>query len=236
MKKLSFVLLLISSGFLAQAQMGITGGVNIAKYSYVSDRGPLLTFNAGLLYRKALAGRLVWQPSLTYSVKGAVVYPEIPIGSTNPNEKYENRLGYVQLAMPFYAGSDVGDAFRFDIGAGPYVAWLAQAKQTQKRYDGTEEKVSFRIGGKDNADFRPLDAGLRFGTGFVMGERLGFHVLYDLGLYNVNASSHQPALKVRTWSLDFSYYFKKGSGGKRSGGSRKGSSGRQSGGKSLGGF
>ncbi|TCZ70455.1 outer membrane beta-barrel protein [Flaviaesturariibacter aridisoli] len=232
----AFLPLLLAGG--AGAQVGLSGGLNIAKYSYVSDRGPLMSFNAGLVYRKALRGTMVWQPALTWSVKGATVYPAIPIGSTNPNEKYLNRLGFVQLAAPFYGGSSLGDGFRFDIGAGPYVGYLVQAKQTQKRYDGSEADVSFRVGGKDAADFTPFDAGLQFGTGFVMGSRLGFHVLYDLGLKNVNASSNQPALKMRTWSLNFSYYFRGGNGGRKSSGGRaSGGKRKNSGsGKGLGGF
>src|SRR5205823_6092491 len=143
-----------------------------------------------------------------------------PIGSTNPNEKYLNHINFVELSAPFYAGSSLGDLYRFDIGVGPYVAYMVQAVQTQKRYDGSEAKVNFRVGGKDAADFTPFDAGLQFGTGFVMGNRVGFHVLYDLGLKNVNATSSEPPLKMRSWSMNFSFYFNRGTGKRSSGGGK----------------
>lgn len=228
MRKIFVALATLLAAQAAVGQVGITGGFNIAKYDYVSDRGPLLSFNAGLTARKALGGSLVWAPSLTYTMKGATVYPVISgIGNI---EKYSNRIGYLQLAAPVYAGLSPAEAFRIDIGAGPYVAYAVRARQIQHNYDGTSTNVSFRIGGKDKADFRPLDAGLRFGAGWVWAGRLGFHVLYDLGLANVNATSSQPRLKMRTWSLNFSYFFaNEGGGRKRS--SRSGSSGGRLGGR-----
>jgi hypothetical protein len=214
MKKALLGFALLTFAHDASSQVGITGGLNIAKYSYVSDRGSIFSFNAGLIYRKQLSRSVYWQPALSYTGKGATVYPPIPIGSTNPNEKYLNRLGFVELSAPFLAGAAMGDAFRFEIGAGPYLGYLVSAVQTARQYNGGETKYKFSVGG-NGKDFTPFDAGLQFSTGFLMGGRVAFHINYDLGMVNVNGTSGAPALKMRSTSMNFTYYFKKKTSGRQ---------------------
>ncbi|HVX52635.1 MAG TPA: porin family protein [Chitinophagaceae bacterium] len=190
------------------AQFGITGGVNFAKYDYVSDRKPLISWNAGLVYRAGHENSmLAVQTQLTYTGKGAIKYPDI-----DPNNdilKYTNHINYVEFSMPFLFTPKLDEDFiRFDLGVGPYAAMITKATSTGETYEGDASTYDFKIGSSSSDDFKPFDAGLTFIAGTRVG-KINFNVQYDLGLVNVNPVTSAPPIKMRAFMFNTIIYFGK---------------------------
>jgi len=208
MKRILFILAILTlSGNLCYSQLGITGGLNIAKYKYTSDRTNLLAFNAGLVYRAGKAkGNLFVEPQLLYTMKGAVKYPDIDIN--NDVLKYTNRLSYVELSMPFFFSRKLNDneLYRMDFGIGPYAGYLVHATYTAETYEGDKATGRYKIGSSSSDDFKPVDAGLTFLTGVTISN-IGFRFQYDLGLANTNTLKNDAALKMRAAMLNVVIYF-----------------------------
>src|SRR3569833_2019543 len=111
----------------ANAQLGITGGGNLAKYKIKDDgdRKAIFSWKAGLFYRiKSKHSILAVQPALTFTGKGADKYND-PF-SNNDIEKYSNRLSYVQLSVPvLLSATDIeGTGIGIDFGIGPFFSRL----------------------------------------------------------------------------------------------------------------
>ncbi|PSK91566.1 porin family protein [Taibaiella chishuiensis] len=202
----TLLFLVLSSG--AYAQLGITAGANIGKYHYGESRFDvhrkvLLSFNAGLQYKKKLNGHLFLLPELSFTQKGTRVYYDYPIGYTGPM-KNTNRLNYIQLTLPVMAAIPVSDDLDYEIGGGLYMAYLVKAIQQTFAFDGNSAKHDFTSGA-----FKKLDVGLHLTTGFRMGKKLGLHVHYDFGLTNIEGLSNSPSVKNRNCSINMSWLFAK---------------------------
>lgn len=211
MKKILFTFTVLTLCYsLSYAQFGITGGMNIAKYKYTSDRGDLLAFNAGLVYRIAQKkSMLVVQPQLLYTIKGAVKYPDIDLD--NDILKYTNRVRYAELSVPFIVSPDIdgGDGLiRFEAGVGPYVAYATHATYNAETYEGDKSSGDFKIGGSNTDDFKPFDAGLSL-VGAMKVANFSFNLQYDLGLSNANPVKTAPPLKMRAFMLNLIVFFGK---------------------------
>lgn len=209
MKKILLTLLFTSSIILAKAQIGITAGGNIAKYSYTSnaDRKFIFGFNGGLFYNHNFGENFAIQPELLYTVKGATLYTEIFIGSNNPVMKYQNRLKYVQFSLPVMRSFEVSDEFDFDFGLGVFVGYLTSADYTAKNFDGTSSKGDFKIGNGATDSFKALDYGASAKIGFTMSKTLGFHFRYEAGLADLSPTPNDPKLKTGNMTFNISYIF-----------------------------
>lgn len=210
MKKILFALTCTLIYSLTQAQLGITGGLSLAKYKYNSDdRKELLSFNAGLVYRvQHKNSPLAIQPMIAYAVKGAVKYND-PYGNSDVM-KYTNRISYAELSLPFILSPKIDDEgiFRFDLGVGPYVGYLLNAKYTAETYEGAKTDGSYKIGSSNTDDFKPADAGLSI-LGAMHFGRFASSIQYDLGLTNLNPRQGGTPLKMRAVFINLSIYFGK---------------------------
>jgi hypothetical protein len=217
MKQLSLISLLTVFFVTAHAQLSVTGGLNLSKYSYPADPGDLSSrkaiaaFNAGLRYRKPLSEKISLQPEFGFTQKGARKYPTYPIGFTGPM-KYVNRLSYLQLAVPAVASFSLSDMDeegdpKFEIGAGPYVAGLMKAAVTIVEFDDSRTTTRYSIGNSSSAAFRRLDYGLRAVTGFRLLRSIGIHVHYEIGLKNIEPNPAFKPIKNRNFSLNLSWMF-----------------------------
>lgn len=208
MKKISLTLLLAVTCLVSFAQPGITAGANIAKYSYAESRfdvhrKSLLAFNVGIQFKQKLTGKLFLQPELAYTLKGSRVYYDYPIGFTGPM-KNVNKFSYMQLQLPAVITLPISDEIDYDLGAGLFIAYLVKATQKTVEFDDSAVTQSFGAG-----QLKKMDAGLRFTTGFRMGNKLGLHASYDLGLMNIEGVSGAPAIKTRNFSINISWLFSK---------------------------
>lgn len=221
MKKILLLAFTTLSIIYSHAQIGITTGMNLSRYSIktdpsdLADRKAIISWNAGLWYRQSISKIVAFQPELAYTVKGGQVYPFYPIGTTGPM-KYANRLGYLQLTVPVMLdlslpSMDDNDNFRLDLGAGPYAATLLKATVTAVEFDDSKATSDYTIG-KDASDgFKRMDYGIRCIAGFTLLKTLGVHLQFDQGFRNIEPNPAYPAIKARNFSVNLSWQF----GGKK---------------------
>ena len=208
MKKILMTLLVAASSVTVYAQLGVTAGLNIAKYTYNngSQKKSLTSFNGGLVYRTALDKDFKWQPELTFSGKGAVSIPP----ATSGVAKYKNKLGYIEFASPFIYNTNFGgdDNLTFDVGVGPYAAYLISATNNAEKIDGTKTKRDFGIGSGTTDEIKAMDFGLTYVVGAIIQKNIGIHLKYDQGLRNLEPNY---AVKWHTgnFALNLTYYFNK---------------------------
>lgn len=186
MKKLHYVgvalLLLIAAtttSYAQDAKFGIKGGVNLSNFysgDDVSDNNLKPGFQAGVYWKAPIIEDVLFiQPEILYTRKGAQsTYSNFIQGSG----KYQFGLGYAQL--PVLLGVDIG---KFNIHAGPYIAYLTDAKVKDVDNDGD-------INGAvdlNRKNFNSIDYGLSGGIGLDFdAAQVGLR--YDLGLRPVGDS------------------------------------------------
>jgi hypothetical protein len=196
---------MILSATAVNAQPGITGGFNTSTYRYqvngnVSGRSAYMGFNAGMFYRASLASHAVIEPSLLFTRKGARNN-----NTPFPVDYTKNRLDYVQLNVPVMYRAWIGRDADFTIGGGPYAAVLAHADVRTHSRSGDQSLDDYSIGTNRNDDFKPLDAGLRFGAGFRF-DQVAVSMAYDLGLADI-APQGNTEIRNRTFSVNMGFMF-----------------------------
>lgn len=206
MKQLTLTLSLIAIQFSSFAQIAITAGMNLAKYSYAETkfdvhRKSILTYNFGIQYKKELTEKLFLLPELDYSGKGSRVYYDYPIGFTGPM-KNVNKFQYLQLNLPAIVVLPVTEEIDYEIGGGLFAAYLLKATQKTVEFDDSYVTRDFA-----SDDLKKIDVGLHLTTGFRMGKMLGVHLRYDLGLINVEGITGSPDIRTRNFSINMSWLF-----------------------------
>lgn len=206
MKKLILLCFLLGSTLCSFGQLGLTGGLNIAKYNYSGAKNgvahkPLLAYNFGVNYRTDLTGQLFLLPELSFSLKGAQAYYEYPLGYTGPM-KNVNKFGYLGIQLPAIFSFPLGGQIDYEIGGGLYAAYLLKATQRTVEFDGSSATRDFPSG-----DISKLDAGLHFTTGLKISKRLGLHLSYSPGLMNIEKQKAQLAVRTSNVSVNMSWSF-----------------------------
>ena len=185
------------------AQPGITGGFNTGTYKYQVNsttygRSSLVGFNAGLFYRASLDRHVIMEPSLLFTRKGARNN-----NTPFPVDYTKSRLDYVQLNVPVMYRGWVSRHADFTIGGGPYAAVLAYADVRTQFRTGDQNLDDYSIGTNGADDFKPLDAGLRFGAGFRY-DRVNVSIAYDLGLADI-APQTNTEIRNRTFGINLGF-------------------------------
>lgn len=217
MKKIIFLSFATAAILHSHAQIGITAGMNLSKYSIkadpadLTDRKAVVSWNAGLHYRQSISKIAALQPELAWTGKGGQAYPTYPIGYTGPM-KYVNRLGYLQLTLPVMLdlslpSMDDNDNFRIDIGAGPYAAALLKATVTAVEFDDSKAASNYTIGNDATDGFKRMDYGIRYIAGFTLLQALGVHLQFDQGFRNIEPNPAYRAIKARNFSVNLSWQF-----------------------------
>lgn len=208
MRKLIVTLFLSILYMESHAQLDLTAGMNLAKYSYSEQkfdvhRKSVLAYNFGIQYKKGLTEKLYLLPEISYSLKGSRVYYDYPIGFTGPM-KNVNKFHYLQFNLPTVLAMPVSDDIDFEIGGGLFLAYLLKATQKTVEFDDTYVQRDYA-----KSTLKKMDVGLRFTTGFTMGKKLGLHINYDLGLSNIQGHTSDPIAKTRNFSINLSWLFSK---------------------------
>jgi hypothetical protein len=159
-------------------KFGIKGGVNLTNMFVddVSDENMKVGFNAGFFAKLPVTRGFSIQPELLYTSKGAKeTYNNIIQGEG----EYRFNLNYIEL--PVLAVINV--AKNFNIHAGPYVSYLAEANIKNLRNDHSQDEIA----DLDTDDFNRIDYGLVGGLGidisnFTIGAR------YNYGLREIGKS------------------------------------------------
>ena len=205
-KSLVVTLFLLITGLYAQSQIlysvKVSGGIATQQVASI-----------GLISTKIIN---------TFNFSGVVELPvkygfwlESGLGIKNKGSELEDnaltittRLTYLQLPFDVVRKFTFTDIGIFYLGAGGYVAnglWGSFDYQTPSSV--SSDNVRF---GNDN-DFRRIDAGLNFITGFELKNKLTFNIEYSLGLNNIASQTQKDTgtlnIKNRLFSLGLGYLF-----------------------------
>jgi hypothetical protein len=190
MKKISLVLIAISTIYSAQAQigakLGVKGGLNVASLTINgSSTGVDSKFgaHAGLLAHLHLSPQIGLQPELLYSGQGM---KQVSGGVT-----YNWNLDYINL--PIMLQYMFNNGFRLE--AGPQFGFLVSGKI--KDNGGVTDLGN---------DLKTTDVGLGFGLNYLSHSGLGIGGRYNLGLTNINETGVNE-LKNRVGQISVFYMF-----------------------------
>jgi hypothetical protein len=198
-----FTLLLVLAAFtsisLAQMQMGLKAGLNIANLSGddVENNDSKTGFAGGVFFMYQFSNMFAIQPEAYYTMKGATL-----------NETFEGvsvdftyTLDYIEVPLLFKLIIPIeGSNIRPSIFAGPAIGFKATAKvKTEAQGESYEEDIE---------DVKSTDFDLVFGggLGFPVGNNeLGFDVRYIMGLSTIDDSAE--GFDVKNGVLNFNVYF-----------------------------
>lgn len=197
-KTLLIVLLSVFLVPLAQAQLGVKGGLNVAELT--GREGESSSYKAfyhvGVFYQANLVGPLSIQPEVQYSVAGGNLKSAF--------SNYDNKLHY--LTVPVLAKVTLGPVF---VEAGPQFGVLLSANQSGRLQVGLAEDGTPAYGNVSRpatgsfkrSDFSVVGGvGLKLASNFSLGGRL------VAGLNDVNdvknlSGINDPRLKNRVFQV-----------------------------------
>lgn len=192
MKKVLFILTMSISTLLSYAQhskqrleLGLKGGVNIAKFIQDADNDSRVSFNGGGFAHLHLTKHFAIQPELVYSSQGSKF-------DLN-NIEIETRLGYFNVPVLLQYMTNNG----FRLETGPQVGVLVSAKS---QIGDTKTDIS------DN--LKDIDFSWAFGASYLTKSRLGINARYNLGLTDINDVANSPSVKNSVIQVGLFYQFK----------------------------
>lgn len=214
MKKISFIILALSTGVVVFAQksvsptFGIKAGVNLAQFrtnDFPSGTAPDVSrktsANGGIFMNAPLGtGGFAIQPELLYSRQGSKIKQTATVGTTTQTYQFDQDMNY--LTLPIMAQwKSTGGVY---IETGPQPGLLISAKQDGPGSTKTDNKSSYD----------KFDLSWGAGLGYVSKIGLGVGARYVYGLTNTindgggnNSSNNGPELKNSIIQIGLSYRF-----------------------------
>ncbi|MEZ4787022.1 MAG: porin family protein [Flavobacterium haoranii] len=172
------------------ARFGVKGGVNFTNLyvDNVDDTNMLTSFNAGVFVELPITQGVAIVPELNYSRKGSEVQ------NTILTETYKSKFKLSYLEMPVLLKLNLVP--NFNLHAGPYVAYLLNAKTDVVDENG-DNVESFEY---DTDDFNKLDFGLSAGLGFDFNN-FGIGARYNYGLSEIDKDNNANGAKNSAFNL-----------------------------------
>ena len=183
MKKIFTLLIVVtltSSISSAQAQFGVTAGLNMANMTG-GDLGDEWVMKMGMHF--GLSANITLSDDMTLNT-GALYSTK---GSQMEGSRMEIAINYSYIEIPLNLSFPVSD--QMSLMAGPYIALLMSAEAIVKFDDlsvGASDPV---LTGDDidiKEDTRPMDYGINIGAGFAVTEAFSINAGYQIGLASLN--------------------------------------------------
>jgi hypothetical protein len=161
-------------------KIGVKGGLNLTNLYVddVEDENMKLGFNLGLFAKLPVTQGLSIQPEVLYSVKGSKLTYYLGVLGTN---EYRFNLNYVEV--PVLAVISLSK--NFNLHAGGYAAYLAQANIKKVNDDGPNDQIADL--NEDN--FNRFDYGLVGGLGIDV-DAVTIGARYSYGLREVGKADN----------------------------------------------
>lgn len=161
-------------------RIGVKGGLNLTNLYVddVEDENMKVGFNLGLFAKLPVTQGFSIQPELLYSVKGSKLTYDLGILGSN---EYRFNLNYVEV--PVLAVINL--AKNFNLHAGGYAAYLAQANIKREVDDGPNDQIADL--NEDN--FNRFDYGLVGGLGIDI-DAVTIGARYNYGLREVGKADN----------------------------------------------
>jgi len=160
------------SAFAAEIHYGVTGGLNLAKFTgdNIDDTDMKVGFNAGAMLDIELISMLSFQPELLFSVKGA----------NSDDSDASLSLGYLEIPILAKITPVSNDKMDVSLFAGPFLSF----KLSEKLMDSDGDEIDL-----DDDVYTGMDMGLTFGAGVAMpfagDSKIGLQAGYEMGVANV---------------------------------------------------
>jgi hypothetical protein len=205
-----FFCLGITSCSFAQFAIGVKGGANFANVQarYLGQKvstNAVTRFHVGAILDASINDYISVQPELLFGLKG---------GEGNylgQNIIITDKTSYIELPVSLVGKVELGPGKIF-AGAGGYVSALLSGKRT------TDTNVligrivttnALKIGNENGDEYKPLDFGLNFKTGYELENGFFLSASYSLGLSNVQPNGDDNNyLKNSYIGLSAGYFFK----------------------------
>lgn len=174
----------------SNATFGFKGGANFTNLyvDEVDDTNMLISFNAGMFVELPLTQGIAIVPEINFSRKGSEVQSTI-LGQT-----YKSKFKLSYLEIPVLLKLNLVE--NFNLHAGPYFAYLLDAKTDIVNGDGT----NINTFNYDTDDFNKLDYGLSAGLGFDF-DAISIGARYNYGLKEINKDNNLNGAKNSAWNL-----------------------------------
>lgn len=216
-KILSIALMLMTFASVASAQIsvGVLGGVNFQTISGKNYSGDAVEnsiipgFHAGVNLMVPVAPEFYFQPGVIFSTKGAKNVGSVLTTTTN--------LSYIEVPLNFVYKGALGGGFVF-VGAGPYVAYGINGKQTT---EGGAIQVELPVEFQNSVAmgdspitpyYRAFDAGGNIFFGYEMSSGIFAQFNAQLGMLDINPENDiliddKTALKNTGFGVSLGYRF-----------------------------
>jgi Outer membrane protein beta-barrel domain len=202
MKKVSLFLavsmLFVAHFAQAQSRVGVTLNMNVSRYripdASTSSKGKAnIGFNAGITGDVELMPvHFYLQPQLLFSMKSF----KTPSGKS----KYNFTMVEIPISAVYkYPIKKIGKVYA---GIGPNFGIYLGG-----RYKSGSRSEKLKFGSTDDVDFKRLDIGLNFLTGFELNNKLFFNIRHTLGLSNIEPNANNSIIKTANWQFGLGYYF-----------------------------
>ena len=161
-------------------KVGVKGGLNLTNMYVddVEDENMKAGFNLGLFAKLPVTNGFSIQPELLYSVKGSKLTYDLGILGSN---EYRFNLNYVEV--PVLAVINLSK--NFNVHAGGYAAYLAQANIKREVDDGPNDQIA----NLNEDNFNRFDYGLVGGLG-VDVNAVTIGARYNYGLREVGKADN----------------------------------------------
>lgn len=199
-------------------EISVIGGMNLSKIN-VKDEGGY-SYSGGLAEKSRIGGHtglllgidlkenMFIETGLMFNTAG------MRYKLKEDEVKYVSKikLSYLNVPITFKYAHSFNEKFRIYGLTGPSIGIAVAGKYTElAKLDGDKEKEkeSIDFGSDDYDDFKRLDVGWIFGTGFDINKiRIG--VFYNLGITNIAANNDaEYKARNRNFGISLGYYLKK---------------------------
>ncbi|WP_418263611.1 porin family protein [Flavobacterium faecale] len=178
MKKIivAFVFVFVSAVVQGQeVRFGLKGGTNVSLFGNKVD--PKLGFQLGLFSKIKLADQWYVQPEALY-LEQSVKRDNFSVGLfTFDRATMKLSSIYVPVVFRYYP---LNDLF---LESGPQVGFLVKTKATAE-YQGNSGEIDV------DDEFKKVDFGFNFGTGYDISERFSLNIRYYVGLTKMSDSDY----------------------------------------------
>ena len=206
-KKLLLTSFLIIAGLFAKAQLSygikISGGIatqSINEFN-ITSTDIITSFNIKGVVQAPVVYGFWLQSGLGIANKGSVLHDAALTTTTH--------LTYIELPVNILRKFKFTNIGLFYIGAGGY---LAEGQNGHIDYETPSSASTEYVRFGNTNDFRKVDAGLNFLTGFELNNKITFDVEYSMGLNNIASDPQKntgiTAIKNHIFSLGLGYMFK----------------------------
>lgn len=207
MKKLFFIpmlsVLFCAPALAQNLQFGIKTGLSFASQAIdnpdVISTNSITTYNLSLIVEKPFRNSFYLQSGLGIIGKGVITYENAQTATY--------QLTYIDIPLNLLYKFNLPGLGKLYVGTGPY---LSVGLSGNVQFENTNNTSGQNLEFGSTQDYKRLDAGINFTSGFELNNHLTFNTNYALGINNLapdNATNQVSTIKNRVFSIGLGFLF-----------------------------